>query len=171
MSAARLDVSIRPYAAGDAGLLRALLGDPGMTAFLGGPESDEALAARHERYLSADPATNGLFTILVGEECVPAGWVGFWESELDGEMVWECGWHVLPAFQGGGVAFAAALLALDEARWRHRHRWVDAFPSVDNAASDALCRRLGFTALGEVDVEYPKGHMMRSRHWRLDLDA
>jgi hypothetical protein len=37
-----------------------------MTRFIGGPESEVALLARHQRYLAADPATNGLFTVLLG---------------------------------------------------------------------------------------------------------
>ena len=40
---------------------------------------------------------------------------------------------------------------------------------MDNVASNVLCRRLGFELLGEEDVEYPKGGMMRSNAWRLDL--
>lgn len=160
---------IRPYAEGDLPLLRALLGDPEMMRHLGGPESSDALEARHARYLAASPDTNGLFTVRVGED--PVGWVGFWESEWGGELQWECGWHVLPAFQGRGVATAAVRQMLAEARARKRHRFAGAFPSVENAASNAVCRTLGFVCLGEVEIEYPKGHMMRADHWRLDLEA
>ncbi|HSK47246.1 MAG TPA: GNAT family N-acetyltransferase, partial [Coriobacteriia bacterium] len=169
MTRVRSDVSIRPYEDGDFGVLCALLGDPEMTRFLGGPESDEALAARHARYLSADSATHGIFTILVGADRVATGWVGFWESDWEGEATWECGWHVLPQFQGAGIASAAARLALDCAKAKRRHQYVDAFPAADNAASNALCRRLGFSALREVDVEYPKGQTMHAMHCRYDL--
>jgi diamine N-acetyltransferase len=165
-----VDVALRPYTEGDAGLLRALLGDPEMTRFLGGPESDEALAARHARYLSADPETNGVFTIVVGDTPEGAGWVGFWESEWEGRSGWECGWHVLPRYQGAGVASAAALQMLEHAIQRRRYRWMHAFPAIENLASNALCVRLGFEDLGETDMEYPKGRMMKSRHWRFDLE-
>jgi RimJ/RimL family protein N-acetyltransferase len=140
-----------------------------MMRHLGGPESPEAIEARHRRYVTSDPATNGLFAILAGPEAEPVGWVGFWESEWDGEPAWECGWSVLPEAQGRGVATAAAALMLEEARRRRRLRWVHALPSVDNAASNALCRTLGLELVGETEVEYPKGHMMRSNDWRLDL--
>ena len=39
----------------------------------------------------------------------------------------------------------------------------------DVALSNALCRTLGFELLGEVSVEYPKDHEMRSNDWRLDV--
>lgn len=165
----RADVSLRRYASQDFDLLCALLGDAEMTRFVGGPESVERLEARHLRYLSADPESNGLFTILAGESSAAAGWVGYWETKWEGETVWECGWHVLPAFQGAGVATTGALLMLDHLWARGRHSHVHAFPSIDNTGSNALCARLGFEMIGEVVVEYPKGSKMRSQDWRLDL--
>ena len=168
-SEARPDVALRPYGEGDLPLLQRLLGDAAMTVYLGGPESTESLEARHERYLASDPSEGGLFTIVVGPERTPAGWVGYWEASWQGAEVWECGWHVLPEFQGAGVASAATALMIARARARGRHRFMHAFPAVDNAASNALCLRLGFELLGEVEVEYPKGSMMRSNDWRLDL--
>jgi RimJ/RimL family protein N-acetyltransferase len=48
---------------------------------------------------------------------------------------------------------------------------VHAFPSVANAASNAICRKLGFTLLGEYQVEYPPGHPLTINDWRLDLFA
>jgi RimJ/RimL family protein N-acetyltransferase len=164
-------VAIRPWAEGDLWLLRRLLGEPEMMRFLGGPESPEAIEARHRRYVGADPETHGLFAVTAGPGAEPVGWVGFWESEVDGEPVWECGWSVLPETQGRGVATEAAAQLVAEAAGRRRHRWLCASPSVDNAASNALCRALGFESRGETEVEYPKGHLMRSIDWRLDLWA
>lgn len=48
---------------------------------------------------------------------------------------------------------------------------LHAFPSVQNAPSNALCHRLGFTLRGACDFEYPAGSgaVMRSNDWRLDL--
>jgi RimJ/RimL family protein N-acetyltransferase len=83
--------------------------------------------------------------------------------------VWECGWHVLAEYQGRGVATTATALLLDRARRHAVHRHMHAFPSVDNAVSNALCRTLGFALLGVEDVEYPVGTMVRSSNWRLDL--
>lgn len=49
-----MSVALRPWAAGDQWLPERLLGDPEMTCYLGGPESPEAIRARHERYLVND---------------------------------------------------------------------------------------------------------------------
>ena len=165
----RADVALRPWAAGDLWLLQRLLGDPEMTRHLGGPESQEAIRARHERFLVADPESHGLFAVTAGPAAEAVGWVGYWESEWRGELVWECGWNVLPEAQGRGVATAAAALMIDDARRRGRHRHLHAIQAVGNAASNALCRRLGFELLGEVEVDYPTGVVMRSNDWRLDL--
>jgi RimJ/RimL family protein N-acetyltransferase len=46
---------------------------------------------------------------------------------------------------------------------------VHAFPSVSNAPSNAVCRKLGFTLLEECEFEFPRGNFMRCNDWRLDL--
>lgn len=162
-----LDVRLRGWQPGDAGLLARLLGDPAMTEHIGGPESPEQLARRHARYLeSGQPG--GVYAVIADGE--PAGWVGYWESEWAGGTVWETGWHVLREFQGRGVATAAMRLALADAARERRHRFVHAFPAVANGASNALCRTLGFELVGEAEVEYPPGRRMRSNDWRYDLE-
>jgi RimJ/RimL family protein N-acetyltransferase len=97
------------------------------------------------------------------------GSVGYWEKDWRGETVYETGWSVLPEFQGRGLAVAGTRLVIDAARAERRHRYLHAFPSVENAPSNAICRKLGFELLGEYDFEYPKGHWMRCKDWRLEL--
>lgn len=162
-------VAIRPWAEGDLHLLEWLLGDPLTMAHLGGPESPETIAARHRRYLDSTDAAGGLFAILAGPEMQPVGWVGYWESSWQGKDVWEAGWHVLPEFQGRGIATRATALTIEKVRARGGHRYLHAFPSVENLASNGVCRALRFVCCGEVDVEYPPGRTMRSNDWRLDL--
>jgi RimJ/RimL family protein N-acetyltransferase len=99
----------------------------------------------------------------------PVGSVGYWERTWRGEQVYEMGWSVLPAFQDRGIAAAATAQAIARARADGRHRYLHAFPGVDNPPSNALCRKLGFTLIEECDFEYPRGHFMRCNDWRLDL--
>jgi RimJ/RimL family protein N-acetyltransferase len=106
--------------------------------------------------------------MLAGEPD-PVGSVGYWEREWRGETVYETGWKVLPAFQGRGLAVAATVAAMGHAAARGRLRWVHAYPEVSNAASNAVCRRVGFTLLGESAFEYPPGHEIVSNDWRYDL--
>ena len=157
-------VTLRPYAEPDLGLLRSLLGDAHAMRFIGGAERDEAISARHARYLAVEPAVDSLF--VIEEDSRPVGWIGFWGV---GDAVCEAGWHVLASEQGRGLAGAALAQLIRLARTRGSYRYLDAYPAPENLASNALCRRAGFVDLGLVDIEYPKGRIMKAAHWRLDL--
>jgi RimJ/RimL family protein N-acetyltransferase len=161
-------VRIEPWAEGDLPLLERTLGDPAMMHHLGGPESREKIAARHARYL-AGAERDPQFKIVAGDAA--AGWVGYWERDWREQEVYEIGWSVLPEFQGRGIARAVTAQALAHVRSVGRRRFAHAFPSVDNAPSNALCARLGFTLLGPSDFEYPPGNPLRCNDWRLDLAA
>ncbi len=97
------------------------------------------------------------------------GYVGYWERSWQGEEIWEVGWAVLPDFQGRGLATEAMNLLLEIIRNEHKGRAIHAFPSVDNGASNAVCRKLGFENLGAYDFEYPPGNPIRCNDWRLDI--
>jgi RimJ/RimL family protein N-acetyltransferase len=166
------DVDIRPWSVDDLPLLERLRGDPAMTVHLGGPENPEKIRERHERYRRiCHSGTGCMFAIVFGPGRVAAGSVGYWEREWRGQQVWETGWSVLPEFQGQGVATRAAAAVVERARGEGKHRFVHAFPSVDNGPSNAICRTVGFTFQQEVDFEFPPGNFMRCNDWRLDLFA
>ncbi|GAA1280792.1 GNAT family N-acetyltransferase [Saccharothrix xinjiangensis] len=158
------NIRTEPWSEGDLGLLRRL-NAPEMTTHLGGPETEARLVDRHRRYLALGDGR--MFRVEV--DGAPAGSVGYWARSWQGEPVWEVGWSVLPEFQGRGVARAAALAVVGFARAEGTRRWARAFPSVDHTASNAVCRRAGFTFLGEVDFEYPPGRPMRCGDWGVEL--
>jgi RimJ/RimL family protein N-acetyltransferase len=160
-------VRIEPFTEADLDLLRRL-NTPDVKAHLGGLETDEQLRARHRRYLNWAPGQGCMFRIVLpdGEA---AGTVGYGERTWQGSAVYEMGWQVLAAYRGRGIATAAARAGAAHAAAQGRHRYLHAFPSVDNAASNAICRKAGFTLAGECDFEYPAGHFMRSNDWVLDL--
>jgi RimJ/RimL family protein N-acetyltransferase len=157
-----VNVRLEPWSKDDLPLLERLLSDPVMMQHLGGPESPEKIAKRQAGY---EPADSGQFKIVAMGEAV--GWVGYWERIWRGEQVYEIGWAVLTPFQGRGIAVAATEQAI--ARIGRDHRFLHAFPAVDNAPSNAICRKLGLTLLEEIELEYPPGRFMRCNDWRLDL--
>ena len=163
-------VALRAWTEADLPLLRGLLGDPAMMTYLGGPESEERLLARHARYLAIDGTGTGrVFVITAGPGATPAGWVGYWETTWRGELAWETGWSVLPAFQGQGIATRGTALALAQAAADAKHRLIYAFPAVENAPSNVVCAKLGFTQLGTESLEYPPGTWMECAVWRREL--
>jgi len=165
MSAA---VHLERWSAGDHALLTALNGDEAQMAHVGGAETAAKIADRQARY-AADPRQ---FRIVDDATGAGAGWVGFWERAWRGATVYEIGWSVLPAFQGRGLASAATALAIAQARRTGRGAIaaVHAFPGVDNAPSNAVCRRVGFELVeADMTFEYPPGTMMVCNDWRLAL--
>jgi RimJ/RimL family protein N-acetyltransferase len=163
------DIRIDPWTEGDLDLLRRQ-NAPEMTVHLGGPESEEAVLARHQRYLDLNDREDGqMFRIVLVPDSVAVGGIGLWDSDWQGEPAYETGWGVLPEFQGRGIAAIATRKVIEHARADGRFGAVFAFPGVDNAASNAICRKAGFTQVGEGDFEYPKGSFMRCAVWRYDL--
>ena len=145
------------------------MGDPAMTEHLGGPESPEKLAERHAKYLRVQADGTGRMFKILHEELGVTGSVGYWDKTLDGEQVNETGWSVLPEFQGRGIAGDATALVIEAARNERKHRFLYAFPSVDNAPSNAICAKLGFTLIEESEFEFPPGNVLRCNNWRLEL--
>ena len=168
MAEGLITVRLKAWTAADLDLLRQA-NSPEMTVHLGGPESEEKLLDRHRRYLDlTDPAAGRMFSVLLADGQRVAN-IGYWERDWHGQQVYETGWSVVPAFHGRGIATAAALAVIDRVRALRRHKYLHAFPAVDNTASNTVCRRAGFALHGEVDFEYPKGTVSPHNNWRLDL--
>jgi len=168
-----MDVQLKPWSEPALGLLR-LINTPQMRRHVGGPESEEELLARHRRYLAMPETGSGcMYAVLLGDEMV--GSIAYFRREWQGEQIHETGWNVLPGHQGRGIAGAAgaALIGIvrEAARRGEGPRSLHAFPSVQNTASNALCRHLGLTLLGACDFEYPRGRgpVKRSNAWRRAL--
>jgi RimJ/RimL family protein N-acetyltransferase len=157
-------VSIEPWGHGDRALLGRILGDPQMTEHVGGPESEEKLDSRHARY--AKPGSRQYKVLCDGEPC---GYVGYWERPRpDLPTIWETGWFIVPEFQGRGIASQGMLLLLDVIRGENSWSELHAWPAVDNAASNALCRRLGFELVGSFDYDFRGAHL-RCNDWRMEV--
>ncbi len=164
------DVELSPWSADDLDLLQKLLGDPEMMEHLGGPESQEQILRRHQRYLRLpESETDYMFKIVWVPHAEGVGNVGYWRKTWRDQAIYEIGWLVLPAYQGQGIATKAAAAAIRHVQQGPKYQFMHAFPSVENNASNAICRKLGFTLVEECQVEYPPGRSMTVNDWRLDL--
>ena len=161
-----MTIALHPWADDDLGILVQTLGDPAMMAHLGGIETAEQIAARHERFLAL-PATEGMFTIRLGD--IRVGTIGYWETAAHGEPVYETGWFVLPEYGGRGIASQAATRIVELARGQRRLGSLHAYPAVDNLPSNRVCEKAGFRNLGALSFEYPKGHWMLCNDWTIEL--
>jgi RimJ/RimL family protein N-acetyltransferase len=146
---------------------------PEMMEHLGGPRSAEGMADKFRRDVAATEADEYWVLVIVPDDdpSTAAGTVAVWSHEEHEEPINEIGWMVLPRYQGRGIGTTAVGAALDRARATGRWDVVHAFPSVTNAASNAICRKLGFEKMGEQDFPLPwaPDKILRCNHWRLDL--
>lgn len=137
-----MHITLEPWGVDDLDVLRRANTDE-LTRYLGGPEDDAALAARHAEYL-APGAGARMFRIEV--DGVAAGYAGWWEEQHDGEPVYEVGCVIEPPWQGRGVA--STVLGDIVRRAAADGRPIVGYANIENAASHALCARVGFSLVG-----------------------
>jgi len=157
---------LRPITMEDLGLYHGLLTDPEVMSELGGPLPEEGLEAKL-RGIVAAVEEDRLWFVVVEHGRRAAGWVCIWDHEGD-DPVTEIGWMIAPAFQGRGLASGAVRELLDRARADGRWPAIHAYPAVTNAASNAICRKVGFDLLAEGDFVY-QGRALRCNDWRIAL--
>lgn len=130
----------------------------------------EKMCERHARYLRMGDKDVGRMLVILADGAA-AGTHGYWKRDESGEPIWETGWFVLPEFQGQGIATRATELMAELAWADAPDRPIHAYPGVDNAASNAVCRKAGFRLIGAFDFEYPPGHRLRCNDWVLDASV
>lgn len=161
---------LRDVEAGDVDTYVRMRCDPVMMAELGGPLPGVGIADKVRRDVEEAVAGESWIKMIVPDDADPAvvaGTVTLWSHPEDGEAISEVGWMVLPEFQGRGLAKAAVRAVLADARSAGRWGLVHAFPGVSNAASNGICRSLGFTLVGEQDVTFAD-RVLRTKHWQID---
>jgi RimJ/RimL family protein N-acetyltransferase len=160
-------VQLRPYADDDIWLTKELETDPEVMSELGGPQPPESIPKTHARRLKHVDAGD-LWLVIEPEPGVAAGTIGVWPTTQEGIDMFEVGWMVLPRFQRQGVATRALSLLIKRCRAEPRIDAVHAFPGASNIASNALCRRAGFTWIAEMEVLYGE-RPLRVNHWELGV--
>lgn len=159
-------MTLEPLAKDDLTFMSELESNPVVMKELGGPLPPEAMRAKLEKRAALLAAGKAVIWKIL-DEGRPAGIVCLWDSEHDGETMSEVGWMLKPEFHGRGLATKAARALIEHARRDPRWGALHAFTGVANAPSNAICRKLGFTLVGERKLEY-SGRLLRSNHWRLD---
>ena len=160
---------LEAWGSADMPLLERLMGDPRMTEHLGGPESPDKLHERQSRYERLE-GSDRMFKIVDVASGAGVGSVGFWAKRWRDEQVYEVGCMVVPEFQGRGIAERPPRRR-SRSRATTTSRFMHAFPNVNNAPSNAYCRKLGFELIEACEFEFPKGHFIICNDWRLDLRA
>lgn len=143
--------------------------DPVMMAELGGPLPREGIEAKVARDVAGVESGECWIKMIVPDEEQPeavAGNVVLWQHDEGEERISEIGWMVLPEFQGRGIASRATAALLELARADGRWGLIHAFPGATNAASNGVCRKLGFALIGEQEVEFAD-RMLRTNHWTI----
>ncbi|MFJ7207038.1 GNAT family N-acetyltransferase [Streptomyces sp. NPDC098789] len=144
--------------------------DPVMMADLGGPQPREGMADKVRRDAEQAAADIAWLKMIVPDPAVPevvAGTVTLWSHDGDDGPTSEIGWMVLPRFQGRGLGRRAVRALLERARDEDRWGIVHAFPATGNAASNGICRSVGFRFVAEADVSFA-GQLFRTNHWAVD---
>ena len=139
--------------------------DPVMMAELGGPLPREGIEDKVRRDVATVVSGEGLIFMVEADGQV-AGSVVLWTNDQD-PPVSETGWMVLPEWQGQGIGKEAMRQLLASAQADGRWGAIYAHPGVTNAASNAMCRSLGFTLQGQEEVDFA-GRILAVNIWRLE---
>jgi RimJ/RimL family protein N-acetyltransferase len=158
-----VELILRDVQLGDVGAYIRMRCDPVMMAELGGPLPREGMERKVRSDVESVAADTAWVKMIVADGVV-AGTVSLW---TDAEAFSETGWMVLPEHQGRGYGKWAVRTLLEQARDAGRWGLVHAFPGVTNAASNGICRSVGFTLVEERDVRFAD-RVLRSNHWVID---
>ena len=141
-----------------------------MMAELGGPLPRTGMEQTVQLQVAGTEADQWwVLTILANDDPTSvAGGISLWPHEAGDDLTGsEIGWMVLPEYQGRGLAKAAARAVLERARDDGRWGTIHATPGVANGPSNGICRSLGFTLVGEMNVDFA-GRVLRANHWQID---
>ena len=120
--------------------------------------------------MTAPTAVSGelFYTVRVGDDPEPVGIGAVFATPWDGEVIYEAGIMLRPDETRRGVGLATLSQLAERARTELRLARVHGFTAVGNAGGNTICRRLGWTLVGECDLDY-EGRPIRCNHWAKDL--
>jgi RimJ/RimL family protein N-acetyltransferase len=146
LTTARL--ALRAWRPADLDDARRLWSDPQVMALLGGVWSNEAIAARLDREMSSLARLGYQYWHASDEEGF-VGCCGLKQTDDQGALVVETGFHLLPRAWGRGYATEATRAALGHAFTAADADAVYAGHHPNNRASRRVLEKLGFAQVGE----------------------
>jgi RimJ/RimL family protein N-acetyltransferase len=170
------EMKLVPLSRDDLDLFVSMFGDPEHMAELGGVHPLEKIPSILDKHIGyAEKGTSVTFKIVPTEEDLESyhcdlktgegvGTVCLWEGEFENQPVSEIGWGVATRYKGCGFATKAVRMLLELAKQSGRWGVIHAFTTVTNTPSNAMCARLGFSLLGECDIDYD-GRPLRANHY------
>jgi RimJ/RimL family protein N-acetyltransferase len=161
-------VELRPYSDADLPLTVALEGDEVVKRDLGGVLDPDEAARIHRERLERMGKGELFYTVRVGDDAEPIGIVAVFATTFAGDVVNEIGIMLRPDRSGRGVGIEALRQLTERARAELGPTQLHGFTSVDNDVINGIGGRLGWTNVGQVDLDY-EGRPMRCHHWILDL--
>ncbi len=152
---------LRPWNGADLATIFDIYSRWEVARFLGRTPSAMTVPAQAEaslqRWASIPGPLHGVWAIVPRETGIPVGSALMKYLPLSGSGEpsddTEIGWHLHPAAWGNGYATEAGQALVDRA-WEHGLSEVYAVVYPENAASQAVCRRLGMEHLGLTDRYY-----------------
>lgn len=143
--------------------------DPETMRHIGGSRSEPDVRASHKRRIELmEKGEARMYKIVSDGSGQELGTIGIWRIDWKGPRTYEIGWFVLPEHREKGIAAKAARLILSLARNDPKVDTIHAYPSVTNAASNAIARNMGMVNQGEFDNQGFAG-VLRCNDWRIDL--
>ena len=158
-----------PITADDEDLSVRLECDPELMAHIGGPRLEEDVRETHKRRLKLmEEGQAYMYKIVSKDSNEILGTIGIWKIDWKDPQAFEIGWFVLPKHQRKGVATEAARIMISNARSNPEVRYIYAYPTVDNIASNAIAQKIGMKNQGEFDNEGFAG-ILRCNDWCIDI--
>ena len=127
------------------------------------------MIARHERYLRLQrEGTAHQFRIAIPgiQRASASSGTG---SASTTRTALEAGWSVEEEYRGRGIAPAAVIAMLEWARANGDTLPRARLPAGRQPASNAVCRKAGFTLRGEEDFEVTPGNVLHTNDWVVEL--
>jgi RimJ/RimL family protein N-acetyltransferase len=143
---------IRPAQEPDRARMVSLWTDEDFMVFAPGPKSEEAAQRRFDHMLEVrEDVPFAKQPVIERASGVIVGYTGVDWFDYQGRLRLEFGWRLAPEYRGLGYATEAAQALLDQAR-RTFVGEIFVIIDLENLASQNVCRKLGFTPLGQASL-------------------